>query len=290
MDERIGAVQRMQDYIAEHLQGEITWAELAKASGFSPWHSYRLFRAYTGYSPADYIRRFRLSQSAMRLKREKITITEAAFSLGFGSVDGYTRAFFREFGCNPSDYAARPVPVTLFVPYGVKFRFMERRTMENVKSVFVQAVQKPARKVIVKRGQKAEEYWDYCTEVGCDVWGTLLSMDSLGGEPVCMWLPEKYRANGSAYVQGVEVPPDYNGSVPSGFDVILLPQAEYLLFCGEPFAEEDFEQAIGAVQQAMEKFVPQNIGYEWDDSSPRIQLEPKGSRGYMELRAVKKLR
>ncbi len=32
-----------------------------------------------------------------------------------------------------------------------------------------------------------------------------------------------------------------------------------------------------------------NIGYEWDDTNPRIQLEPRGERGYMELVPVKKL-
>ena len=32
-------------------------------------------------------------------------------------------------------------------------------------------------------------------EVGCDVWVTLLSMDSLCGEPVCLWLPENIYLN-----------------------------------------------------------------------------------------------
>lgn len=27
--------------------------------------------------------------------------------------------------------------------------------------------------------------------------------------------------------------------------------------------------------------------YSWDDSNPRIQLEPRGNRGYIELKAVK---
>ncbi|MDY2656004.1 MAG: GyrI-like domain-containing protein, partial [Candidatus Limiplasma sp.] len=34
-----------------------------------------------------------------------------------------------------------------------------------------------------------DTYFPYCEEVGCDVWGMLLSMDSLCGEPVCLWLP-----------------------------------------------------------------------------------------------------
>ena len=38
----------------------------------------------------------------------------------------------------------------------------------------------------------------------------------------------------------------------------------------------------------MEKYEPSVIGYRWDDLNPRIQLEPRGERGYVELKAVKK--
>ena len=75
---------------------------------------------------------------------------------------------------------------------------------------------------------------------------------------------------------------------PDGFDVIELPEAEYLQFQGEPYEEEHFGEAIGAVWNAIEKYDPAVIGYQWDDSNPRIQLEPKGERGYIELRPVMK--
>jgi len=291
MNEQILAVQRMQEYIEQHLDETITLADLSRASLFSPWYSYRLFKAHTGLSVADYIRRLRLSRSALRLKSGSGRIADIAFELGFGSVDGYTRAFRREFGCNPAEYAQNPRPITLFIPYGVKFKHMrkEMKSMENVQSVFVQLIRKPERKVIIRRGIKAEEYFDYCAEVGCDVWGLLLSMDSLCGEPVCLWLPEKYRKPGtSVYVQGVEAPLDYAGVIPEGFDVITLPEAEYLQFQGEPFREEDYAQAIQAVCHAMGRYDPSIIGYQWDDANPRIQLEPRGERGYIELKAVRK--
>ena len=161
--------------------------------------------------------------------------------------------------------------------------------METVQSVFVQLQKKPARKVLIKRGVRAEEYFAYCEEVGCDVWGVLTSMDSLCGEPVCLWLKPPYQKPGtSSYVQGVEVPADHVGPVPEGFDVLDLPEAEYLVFQGEHFREEDYAQAILAVEQAMDRYDPSFIGYRWDEGAPRIQLEPRGERGYIELRAVKK--
>lgn len=291
MSEREDAVQRMQDYIEKNLSEAITAGDLARTARYSPWYSARLFKELTGLSPAEYIRRLKLAESAMKLRDGDVRVIDAALDAGFGSVDGYQRAFYREFGVNPKEYSLKPVPIRLFTPYGVKFRQLwkkENEIMETVRSVFIQIIEKPARKAVVKRGVKAEEYWDYCNEVGCDVWGVLASMKSLCGEPVCLWLPEKLRAAGtSKYVQGVEVPEDFSGEIPEGFDIVSLPAAQYLMFQGEPFKEEEYCDAIGAVQSAMEKYEPACIGFAWDDSNPRIQLEPIGTRGYIELRAVK---
>ena len=75
--------------------------------------------------------------------------------------------------------------------------------MEKITPVYIQRVHKPARRVIIKRGRAAADYWSYCQEVGCEVWGILTSMESLCGEPVCLWLPEACRTPGtSEYVQG----------------------------------------------------------------------------------------
>ena len=285
MQDQIEAVQRMQEYIEKHLRENISFADVAKVSLFSPWHARRLFIMYTGVTPSDYIRKLRLKQSALKLRDEDVKVLDVAMDYGFGSVDGYQRAFRKEFGCNPSEYAANPIPLHLFTPYGVKFRFLERKeaTM-GARNVFMQVIDKPKRKIILKRGKTATEYFKYCEEVGCDIWGVLVSMKSLCGEPVSLWLPEAYIKPGtSEYVQGVEVPADYSGEIPDGFDMIELPAAQYLMFQGEPFQEEDYEQAIIELWEAEKKYDPSVIGYQWDHSNPRIQLEPIGTRGYIEL-------
>ena len=289
MDEHIEAVQRMQDYIETNLDKNITTADLANASRYSPWYSYRLFVELLHMTPAVYIRRLRLSKSALRLRDEKVKIIDVALDSGFESVDGYQRAFYKEFGCNPYEYSIRPTPIYLFKPYGIKYaNRKENKDMSEMKSVFVQVIEKPERKVIIKRGKEATEYFKYCEEVGCDVWGLLCSMKSICGEPVCLWLPKKYIAEGtSEYVQGVEVAIDYSGEIPEGFDVIELPKCKYIMFQGEPFEEEDFCEAIEEIWSAIKKYNPTAIGYKWDDSNPRIQLEPIGTRGYIELHPVK---
>lgn len=290
MKEQILAVQRMQDFIESNLEKDITLSSLARVSLFSPWHSYRLFKQYTGLTPTEYIRRLRLTKSAIKLKNEGCRIIDTAYECGFNSVDGYQRAFFKEFGYNPKEYARTKAPISLFIPYGVKFKEFRRGViaMENLQNVFIQLIKKPERKVLIKRGINACDYFEYCNEVGCDVWGLLCSMDSIGGEPVCLWLPQKYiKPNTSKYVQGVEVPLDYDGIIPEGFDVITLPQSDFLMFQGEPFREEDYCEAIQALQYSVKKYDPSLIGYCWDEENPNIQLEPRGERGYIELHAVR---
>lgn len=160
--------------------------------------------------------------------------------------------------------------------------------MESTDGVSVQIVRKPERKAIIKRGIRAENYFAYCQEVGCELWEQLRGMAAPDSEPVCLWLPEAYREpNSSAYVQGVEVEASHSDAVPEGFDVIALQATDYLLFQGQPFRDEDYAGAITALRQAMERLDPGELGYAWDDAQPRIQLEPLGERGYIELRAVK---
>ena len=76
MKEQILAVQRMQDYIELHQAEEISLSALAQASLFSPWYSYRLFRACLGLTPTEYIRKYRLTQAAKQLRGGAVKVIE----------------------------------------------------------------------------------------------------------------------------------------------------------------------------------------------------------------------
>ena len=290
MDHQIQAVRLMQDYIRSHINEDISIDTIAKEISYSESYARKIFIKHLGMTPAVYIRRLKLSKSALKLRDENCQILDLAMKMGFGSADGYQRAFRREFGCNPREYSDSPVPIWLFTPYLLENKERKATIMKETRNIFIQVIEKPARKVIIKRGIKATEYWTYCQEVGCDVWGLLSSIKSISGEPVCLWLPEHLRNPiENVYVQGVEVELDYSGIIPEGFEIIELPASTYLLFRGEPFEEDDYEDAIGEIWNAEKKYNPEFIGYEWDESNPRIQLEPIGERGHIELVPVKKL-
>lgn len=283
------AVDRMQEFLIQHYLEDITVSDVLRVSNYSPFHAQRLFTEATGYGVGEYLRKLRLTRSAERLKDGKSDVTEEAFDSGYESVEGFIRAFRNEFGTSAGEYKRSPSPICYFIPYRVRYRdyrLKEEKKMAETRNIYVTRFTKPKRKVMIKRGVKGYNYWDYSMEVGCDVWGILKSITP---EPVCMWLSDKYRSAGtSVYVQGVELPSDWNGKVIDGFEIIEMDECEYLMFQSEAFEEEYYEEAIKEVENAMDKYDPSIIGAKWNDREPRIQLEPRGERGYIELRAIVK--
>ena len=289
------AVQRMQEYIDAHMHEKITLKQIADASGYSPWHAARMFKEITGRTPFEYIRALRLSQAALTLRDEERKIIDVALDFVFDSHEGFTRAFTREFGLSPSKYSKSTPPIQLFLPerafdaYRALLRGVNGMSAQNkVKTVFVQVIERPARKVLLKRGKNATEYFEYCKEVGCDIWALLSSVKEALYEPIGMWLPEHLISEGtSKYVQGVELPLDYSNKVPEGYDLIELPPCKMMVFQGEPFEDEEFMEAIEQIYDTIEKYNPETYGFRWAlDKAPRFQLAPMGYRGYIEAMPV----
>lgn len=298
--EKVNAVQRMQDYIASHLAEPITLHMLAQASGYSPWYCTRLFKELCGKSPFEYIRLLRLSKAALRLRDSDDRVLDVALDFVFDSHEGFTRAFSKQFGLSPKEYQNRTPPLRLFMPYAIRDYYlmlqkgedhMAEKNEKNTPAVFVQVVERPARKLIIKRGIKATEYFGYCEEVGCDIWGELSSIKEALYEPIGMWLPDRFRTAGTSfYAQGVEVPVDYTGAVPEGCEIIDLPACKVMVFQGPPYEDEQYNEAIEQVWEVMKRYNPELYGFAWaDDDGPRFQLAPMGYRGYIEARPVRQI-
>jgi AraC family transcriptional regulator len=288
----------MQAFIEEHLQEPITLHKLAGAAGYSPWHAARIFKCLTGKTPFEYIRLFRLSRAALRLSQEEVRIVDVAFDFVFDSHEGFTRAFSKQFGVTPQRFSQEKPPIRLFMPRNIRETHLalqkgEQAMTKDQKSntIFVQVVDRPARKLILKRGIQAADYYAYCEEVGCEVWNILTGIQQAMYEPIGMWLPENLRKPGtSTYAQGVELPLDYAGPVPEGFDLIDLPPCKVMVFQGEPYDDCEFETAIGSLWESMKEYKPELYGFRWaDEDGPRFQLEPQGYRGYIEGRPVRPL-
>jgi AraC-like DNA-binding protein len=296
--EQLKAVQRMQDYIEAHLTAPITLSALARAARYSPWYAARLFKQHVGKTPFEYIRLRRLSAAAERLQASNERVLDVALDFLFDSHDGFTRAFTKQFGVVPSRLRGTQANPSSFIPLMMRDYFVARQkgthpmtATKNQNVVFVQVVDHPARKVVLKRARTANHYFEYCEEVGCDVWETLGHIEGALREPMGMWLPDAMKPEGtSTYVQGVEVPADFSGQVPEGYEVTAFAACKMMVFQGPPFEDKDFSEAISSLWDAINAYRPETYGFTWaDDAAPRFQLSPLGYRGYIEGRPVRQI-
>lgn len=288
----------MQDFIESHITEPITLHVLAEAAGYSPWHAARVFKELTGKTPFDYIRELRLARAAEKLRDEDIKIVDVAFDFVFESHEGFTRAFSRHFGMSPRRFSKDKPPVELFMPENMRDYYLSLQRGEKTmaakskpNTVFVQVVERPARKLILKRGKAAKDYFAYCEELGCDVYQELKDVKDALYEPIGMWLPKNLRRPGtSEYAMGVEMPAGYKGPVPEGYEIIALKPCKMMVFQGQPYDDAKFEQAIGDLWAVMKTYNPEMYGFAWaDEDGPRFQLEPQGYRGYIEARPVRQI-
>lgn len=288
----LDTISKVQKYINNNITQDITLSKLAHVANYSIPQLERLFKDALGVTPFTYIRKLRLTAAAKVLRDNNFKVVDTALDFLFDSHEGFTRAFSKEFGISPFQYKKKPIPLKYFVAYDVIARksFNKIKEYEDMKTiaVFTQVIEREERKAIIKRGVKAKDYFAYCEEVGCDVWGVLSSIKEAKFEPSGFWLPKNMVLEGtSEYVQGVEVPTDYCGVIPQGYDLITLPACKFMVFNSEEFDDENFEEIISATWQAIEKFNPTTYGYEWDNTQPKFQLEPRGERGYIEARPIK---
>jgi AraC-like DNA-binding protein/predicted N-acetyltransferase YhbS len=81
---------------------------LADIAGYSPWHLYHLFVAYTGRPLMEYVRLRRLRSAVDELAQGR-KLYDIALDYGFETQAGFYKAFQRHFGCSPARYRAHKV-------------------------------------------------------------------------------------------------------------------------------------------------------------------------------------
>ncbi|MBI9080198.1 MAG: AraC family transcriptional regulator [Pseudodesulfovibrio sp.] len=91
-------------HIQSHLDDDLTVESLAEISFFSPVHFHRIFKGLFGETVVEHIRRIRLERAASRLASSFSRVTDSAFDAGYETVESFSRAFKKMFGCPPSKY------------------------------------------------------------------------------------------------------------------------------------------------------------------------------------------
>jgi AraC family transcriptional regulator len=122
-------------YIEANLREPFTLRDVARAAGYSPFHFHRLFLAVTGETPAAFIRRRRLAESARELHEPGKRSLDVALAYGYDSQEAFIRAFRRHFGVTPGRYqrwdAAKGAACTPPQPNAAGGNSMEPRIVEK---------------------------------------------------------------------------------------------------------------------------------------------------------------
>jgi len=101
-------INRVIDYINQHLSEDLTLEGLSQVASFSPYHFHRLFHTMVGETLNAYITRLRLEKAAHKLRRNRnLSVTEIALECGFSSSSAFTRAFKLLFNEPPTEYRKR---------------------------------------------------------------------------------------------------------------------------------------------------------------------------------------
>lgn len=93
-------------HIEANIKDDLSLSDLARAAGYSEYHFLRVFKEVTRLTPADYIRKRRLSEIAREMDASDRPISDIAFEYGFNSKENFTRAFKTEHHILPTEYKA----------------------------------------------------------------------------------------------------------------------------------------------------------------------------------------
>jgi len=98
-------IGRAKRYVRLHLDESLTLNKIAREAGSSPYHFARLFLAYGGETPFEFLRRIRLT-TALRMLQEDPdgAVTEIALGVGYETPSAFNKVFKKMLEMSPREF------------------------------------------------------------------------------------------------------------------------------------------------------------------------------------------
>ncbi len=98
-------VEKLNRIILKHIgNSELSIEYLSSEIGISRVHLHRKMKELFQLTPSIYLRNVRLEHAAVLLREKKISISEAAYAVGFSSHQYFTNCFKDYYGMSPAEY------------------------------------------------------------------------------------------------------------------------------------------------------------------------------------------
>jgi AraC family transcriptional regulator len=103
----LASLRRVTEHIREHLDQDLTLAQLGAVVYMSPYHFAHLFQRSTGVSPHRFVVRTRIDRAVTLLSDPDLSIAQISRVVGFRTPSHFSTVFRRITSATPRAYRAR---------------------------------------------------------------------------------------------------------------------------------------------------------------------------------------
>ncbi len=216
------------EYMEVNLTEDITLADISEAVNLSAFHFQRAFTLLTGMTPAEYLRKRRLSQAGSELARGNEKVLDISLKYGYDSPESFTKAFTRFHGSSPAQ-----------VKKGEPIRFMSRYTVQITiegGSIMEYRIEKwEAMDLLVHAGEFHAETSE--AEIP-KFWDEYYANEEYRKIPGYLGVCAQQKSGSDAFRYGIGCKAADVDGIPDGFEVIHIPKYDWAVFkCVGPTPE-----------------------------------------------------
>lgn len=269
--ELIQTIQSAIDYMEAHIAEPVTYAGVAKSLYLSGFHFHRMFSMVTGMTPAEYMRRCRLSLAGEALSAAGDKVLDVALQYGYDSPESFTKAFTRFHGITPSAARRSGAVLRQFNRLSVKIlveggESMQYRIEKRDSFSLLAAVRSlPNAAAGDSDNHEIHDFWMECGENG-----TISALKRRAAGGALCGVCESVSSDRPDFRYGIAVPYHDAAPVPAGFERWTIEAGTWAVF---QCIGRDEDNIIGETWgKIFREFLPQS-GYEMLD---RADLEVFG--------------
>jgi AraC family transcriptional regulator len=100
----IRQLQKVGDYVTEHLAEEILVEALAQMVQLSPFHFSRVFKQSTGMTPLQFVTRERITRAQQLIRETSRSLIEIALDVGYSNPSHFAKVFRKVAGVTPTEF------------------------------------------------------------------------------------------------------------------------------------------------------------------------------------------